>query len=424
MNRPAPIVELPVDAVVVNGRIRQDLGNLDELAASIAKRGLLHPLILRPGNVLVAGLRRLEACKLLGWPTVPVRVVATLADTLRALEAEREENTCRLDFTPSEAVAAAAPMEALQRQEARRRQATSTGGIHPRLKESACGKLPQGAAGRTRERVAAEVGMSGRTYGKAKEIVRAAEANPAHADLVRWMDRERNVDRPYRVLRRRQQERRRELAASADDGLAESVRQGDFRTVLADLPDQSVSLIFTDPPYDAASLPIYGDLAALAARVLIEGGSLVCYAPPWTLPQVLPLLTAHLHFQWQFAVIHTGPCVRMHGWRVQVGWKPLLWLTKGRYEGPYVRDRIESRPGNKDHHEWAQGAEEALHVIGPLCPEGGLVLDPMCGSGTTLRAARQLGRRYLGVEMDADRARVASALLAAAPPGPREEATP
>ena len=34
-----------------------------------------------------------------------------------------------------------------------------------------------------------------------------------------------------------------------------------------------------------------------------------------------------------------------------------------------------------------------------FCPEGGLVLDPMCGSGTTLLAAKMLEREYIGIDV-------------------------
>lgn len=34
------------------------------------------------------------------------------------------------------------------------------------------------------------------------------------------------------------------------------------------------------------------------------------------------------------------------------------------------------------------------------CPEGGLVLDPFIGSGTTAMVARQLGRRAVGIDLN------------------------
>ena len=41
----------------------------------------------------------------------------------------------------------------------------------------------------------------------------------------------------------------------------------------------------------------------------------------------------------------------------------------------------------------------AADLIRSYCPPGGLVIDPMAGSGTTLRAAVDLGRRAVGVEV-------------------------
>jgi DNA modification methylase len=167
---------------------------------------------------------------------------------------------------------------------------------------------------------------------------------------------------------------------------------GDFRTVLQDLEPDSVDLILTDPPYDKASIPLYGALAEFAARVLRPGGSLVVYCGQYALFEIGPLMAANLRYQWCFDVRHSGGRRRLHGWRVGVGWKPLLWFVQGRYEGEYVHDALDSQANDKGDHDWAQGHAEATYLIEHLCPVGGLVVDPFAGGGTTLLVARRAGR--------------------------------
>lgn len=212
------------------------------------------------------------------------------------------------------------------------------------------------------------------------------------------------------VMGRRRTAERQAIAARVAR-LAPQVRAGDFRDVLTDLPDDSVDLIFTDPPYDRESVPLYGDLAKLAARVLTPGGSLVCYAGVPFLPPLFPLMTPFIQFWWQFCLRLQGAFPRFHSRRVHVHYKPLLWFVKGQFRRDYVIDVIESTWLAKNWHDWEQSDAEAAHCIAKLTPDDGMVLDPMCGSGTTLVAAKRLGRRYLGVELDRQRAKVATARL-------------
>jgi hypothetical protein len=112
---------MKISDIQVGRRHRQHVGDVRSLAASIAKLGLLHPVVVDGNGRLVAGARRLAASRLLGWRDVPVRVVRNLTDAANALRAERDENTEREAFRPSEIVSIARRLEPFERAEARAR---------------------------------------------------------------------------------------------------------------------------------------------------------------------------------------------------------------------------------------------------------------------------------------------------------------
>lgn len=96
------LIYLPLGDITEGDRVRTDLGNIRELADSIASVGLLHPIVITPKRRLVAGGRRLSAVRSLGWSEVPVRVV-DITTAEKALRAEADENTCRKELTSYEA---------------------------------------------------------------------------------------------------------------------------------------------------------------------------------------------------------------------------------------------------------------------------------------------------------------------------------
>ncbi len=65
---------MPIADIKVGIRHRKDMGDIAGLAASIADIGLINPVTVAPDGTLLAGERRLEACKKLGWDRVPVTV--------------------------------------------------------------------------------------------------------------------------------------------------------------------------------------------------------------------------------------------------------------------------------------------------------------------------------------------------------------
>jgi hypothetical protein len=254
--------------------------------------------------------------------------------------------------------------------------------------------------GKARDQAARLVGVNPRYVSDGKRV---KELDPALFEEVK-AGRVR-VDRARRQVER--EHVRRERARSVRR-LPEGLRVGDFREVLADLPGGSVDAIVTDPPYNKAQYHLYADLASLAARVLAPGGSLVAYAPTYAVADLLPLMTPHLRFCSVLTVRHAVRLQRLNQFKLIVRAKLLLWFVKGRYDGQWLFNCFDGDPGDKDWHDHAQGVAEASYVIERMTPPGGMVLDCMCGGGTTLVAAKQLGRRYLGVELDRARARVAA----------------
>lgn len=162
-----------IDSIVVADRHRSDLGDLSDLAASIKAIGMLNPVTITADGRLIAGQRRMEACRLLGWDVVPVRVAGRLTEAVDLLIAERDENVCRKEMTPSERVLLGRALEELERPKAKERM--RAGAIASNSGGSVRGNGPKYD---TRDVIAPAVGFgSSASYSRAKQLVDAAE-NP------------------------------------------------------------------------------------------------------------------------------------------------------------------------------------------------------------------------------------------------------
>ena len=345
---------------------------------------------------MIAGERRLEACKSLGWEKVPVTVV----DIDEIVDGEMAENGQRKDFTPSEAVAIARTVEARERELARRRMTL--------------GKLSPGSErGRTRDRIAACLGLSGKSLEHAQKVVAEAERDPGYTYLVEQMDEHGNVDRAYKQLK--DDLRKAALHAPINAKIPRGLHVGPFQKLAKVIADSSTELVFCDPPWNEESIALYGDAAMKAARILKPGGSLIIYAGQMFLPDVLPLLTEHLKYYWTCVQVHDGgpyPRQPMKSHGIFNGCRLLLWLVKGQRgdKQTIIHDTIRTTR-EKDVHEWQQPLATAEHFIKHLTSPTGLVVDFFCGSGTTAVAAKKLGRPWVTFEIDKGTAKRAAARI-------------
>lgn len=179
------------------------------------------------------------------------------------------------------------------------------------------------------------------------------------------------------------------------------VIHGDFRKAGAE--PESVDMIFTDPPYDKGSATLYADLAQYAATVLVPGGWLLAYSGHANLPDVYKAFseTEGITYAWTFCIVHNDADLRFRKFKLHNAWKPIVAAYKPplAVSWEWFKD-VASGGREKDLHEWQQSEVEAAHFIEPLAPLKAVVCDPFCGSGTTLVAAKRLGRRWIGFELN------------------------
>jgi hypothetical protein len=173
-------------------------------------------------------------------------------------------------------------------------------------------------------------------------------------------------------------------------------RIGDCREVLHDIATDSVAIVLTDPPWSNEDKWCFRWLADFAARVLIPGGSLVCFIGGLTCwREVANWFGERLQDQPLLAMPLTQ--VRpLPGLFVRVEHRPVLWFTKGpRRTRGMVPTLARSSGKDKELHPWQQG-DAVWQWIEPLTDPGDLVVDPFYGSGEWGHICGAMGRKWIG----------------------------
>lgn len=193
---------------------------------------------------------------------------------------------------------------------------------------------------------------------------------------------------------------------------------GDSLSALRELPDGCIDAVITDPPYGIGYVSrngkqITNDKSPFiwflydAYRVLKpNGGALVCFTR-WDVQQAfidaMQIAGFRVKSELVWNKVHHG----MGNTRAQFApvHENILFAVKGAFAFPGTRPRdlltCEKLDSAHRMHPTEKPVGLLEDIITSVTRPGDLILDPFAGSGSTLAAAKQTGRRYIGVELDA-----------------------
>jgi len=176
--------------------------------------------------------------------------------------------------------------------------------------------------------------------------------------------------------------------------------------------DNSIDLIFTDPPYLTEFVPCYEWLAWEAMRVLRPGGFVLAMCGGLHLPMIYRFFEDSgltYFFEMQQKSNGDAPTVWKHmngkAYPIVAKTKPILAYSKGPAVPVIggVLNQFETGAGwseAKRYHKWGQDVNTCRYYIEYFSNPGQIVLDPFVGGGTTIIAAELIGRRIVGFDID------------------------
>lgn len=198
------------------------------------------------------------------------------------------------------------------------------------------------------------------------------------------------------------------------------VHQGDSLEVTGQLPDGCLDAVITDPPYATT-----GESSAYVSSGIPTE---LQFYEAWIREQMKewvrllkPSGAIWMTIDWRGALALEQACIRLGQRKPKIGiWDRqnlgMGYLLRNSYECFAIVPMLEFKRFRADEpdlwvHPWGPGdrqfghsAEKPVELYQRACdlivPEGGLVMDPFCGTGTTGVAALSHGYRFLGFERE------------------------
>ena len=398
LKNPNDLKQHPMN-VKIYGNEEMDL----TLMASIKTEGILNPVVIRPDNVILSGTRRNEIAKKLG---IEVPCI------IKSFDSEAEEVMAIISFNRARSKTYIQEMNEVDIYENSRKEQNLP---VSNAQTAEAHNASKGTFHRKRqlwETAKKEVKTKQDEAEKqtAKKLIDKLATDPAFTPTKAY-DRllEHRNSEKIRIVR----EEASEVGGKLED--TEMLYLGDFTKVLDFIPDGSVDVILTDPPYPIEFIDCWLELGKFAEKKLRPGGWLVAYSGQRNLPLIYSKLAeSTLKYYWQMALYHNGTRQDVWGVTLNVMWKPILVYAKEpvtKIEIPQRGDYLISEKEEKDGHVWQQSESSIRNLLITYSREGDLIVDPFAGSGTTLDVARAMKRKTIGAEIDIDSYNIAKARL-------------
>lgn len=382
------------------------------LKADIAKRGVLVPIEYDSDGNILDGHHRDRACRELGikdYPTVT---------RLFANDDEKEEhvvtlNVRRRHLTGEQKRKWVAWFLARHPERSNREigrevgvDDKTVGSVRAELESTA--EIPQletrvGRDGKVRPAVAPSIFTNSR---------QAPRAQAALTDLDDAApEKQLDLKRAERIAREKAADERRAAVIEEVTGDGEvEIRHGDFRKVLDDLAG-TVDAIITDPPYEREYDELWEPLSEVARMLLKPTGVLavMCGTRLDLIDHARYMLDKHMKRRHVGVYLTPGQRWRDQVERVAIGWKPIFLYSHPDVDvsnRKWINDDVFTSSGTREQdtrfHHWGQNESGIADLIRGLTEPGQLVVDPFLGGGTAAVVCRDLGRRFIGCDVDAN----------------------
>lgn len=212
---------IPIEKIKIGDRIRKDFGDIKELAEDIKENGLINPPVVNKEYVLLAGERRVRACKSLGWEQIEVRMMDT-RDAEHELNIELSENDVRKGFSKAERVEFMRRLLKIEQVKAAKRKKAGV-----KVNEDHMAKLPDGV-GNAGDKTAEAFGIGRRTMEREMQIAKNKNMFSLE-EFADWDEGRLSTNKAYMMLKLRLEEAEQKLIEAEENPEVVEVTPKDYQ---------------------------------------------------------------------------------------------------------------------------------------------------------------------------------------------------